>query len=285
MNTCVRRAYAKINLGLDVLGRRPDGYHELRTVMQTVDIWDELTLTKTDAGIAITTDAGELPTDGDNLIHKAIKLMQEEYGFDGGVRVHLRKNIPIAAGMAGGSTDAAATLKGVNELYELGVSEKRLMELGVRIGADVPYCVAGGTVLAEGIGERLTRLPAAPECVLVVAKPVYNISTKEIYEKLDARTDYPHPDMDGLLAAIREGSLSGMAARLGNVLEAVTIEQCPMVSRIRETILAGGALGCLMSGSGPSVFGIFADREKAEETARALRKLPDLTQIFVTKFL
>ncbi|MCM1528201.1 MAG: 4-(cytidine 5'-diphospho)-2-C-methyl-D-erythritol kinase [Bacteroides sp.] len=281
----MRRAYAKINLGLDVLGRRPDGYHELRTVMQTVDIWDELTLTKTDAGIAITTDAGELPTDGDNLIHKAIKLMQEEYGFDGGVRVHLRKNIPIAAGMAGGSTDAAATLKGVNELYELGVSEKRLMELGVRIGADVPYCVAGGTVLAEGIGERLTRLPAAPECVLVVAKPVYNISTKEIYEKLDARTDYPHPDMDGLLAAIREGSLSGMAARLGNVLEAVTIEQCPMVSRIRETILAGGALGCLMSGSGPSVFGIFADREKAEETARALRKLPDLTQIFVTKFL
>jgi 4-diphosphocytidyl-2-C-methyl-D-erythritol kinase len=285
MNTCQRKAYAKINLGLDVLGTLPNGYHEVKMIMQTVDIWDVLSFEKTETGIVITTDSGELPTDENNLIYKAARLMQEEFDIGGGVRIHLQKHIPIAAGMAGGSTDAAATMRGLNELYDLNVPEEKLMELGVRIGADVPYCIMGGTALAEGIGERLTRLPAAPECFLVVAKPDYNVSTKEIYEKLDALKDYAHPDIDGIVDAIKLGNLAGVAERLGNVLEDVTVQMHPAVTAVRELLEAKGALGSRMSGSGPTVFGIFDNQAAAETAAESLKAMPDVKQIFVTRFV
>lgn len=287
MNICRKKAYAKINLGLDVLGTLPNGYHEVRMIMQTVDIWDELTFERTNEGIVITTDSGELPTDENNLIYKAAKWMQEEFAFSGGVRIHLQKKIPIAAGMAGGSADAAATLKGIRELYELKASEERLMELGVRIGADVPYCVMGGTALAEGIGERLTRLPAAPECTLVVVKPDWNISTKEVYTRLDALEHYTHPDIDGMIASIERGDLAGVAERLGNVLEPVTVQICPPVRAIRVMMEQLGAIGSLMSGSGPTVFGIFEDPNKARAAAKVLSTSQHLMvkQSFVTNFV
>ncbi|MDE7253950.1 MAG: 4-(cytidine 5'-diphospho)-2-C-methyl-D-erythritol kinase [Acetatifactor sp.] len=285
MNTCVRKAYAKINLGLDVLGTLPNGYHEVRMVMQTVDIWDELTFEKTASGIAISTDSEELPTNGDNLIYKAAGLMMEELGIKGGVKIDLRKNIPIAAGMAGGSADAAAAMRGICELYGLQVEDQRLMELGVRIGADVPYCIMGGTALAEGIGERLTKLPSPPDCWLVVAKPDINVSTKYVYEHLDAVGDFPHPDIDGMITALKEGSLGGIVKRLGNVLEQVTVEAYPIVNDIKNGLRANGALGTLMSGSGPTVFGIFQDREQADTAALQLERQSLAGQVFVTNFV
>lgn len=285
MNTCVRKAYAKINLGLDVLGTLPNGYHEVRMVMQTVDIWDELTFERTASGIAISTDSEDLPTNGDNLIYKAAGLMMEELGIKGGVNIYLRKKIPIAAGMAGGSADAAAAMRGICELYGLQVEDQRLMELGVRIGADVPYCIMGGTALAEGIGERLTELPSPPDCWLVVAKPDINVSTKYVYEHLDAVGDFSHPDIDGMITALKEGSLGGIVKRLGNVLEQVTVEAYPIVDDIKNGLRASGALGTLMSGSGPTVFGIFQDKEQADMAALQLERQSLAGQVFVTNFV
>ena len=204
MNEYQMKAYAKINLGLDVVRRLENGYHEVKMVMQTVGIYDVLHFERIPEGIVVTTDSGELPTDENNLIYKAARLMKENYGIREGVRIHLEKHIPIAAGMAGGSTDAAATMKGINRLFDLGCTLEELMELGVKIGADVPYCVMGGTALAEGIGEKLTALPAAPECFLVVAKPDINVSTKYVYEQLDAAGVKEHPDIDGMVKAIGE---------------------------------------------------------------------------------
>ena len=287
MNKLQMKAYAKINLALDVLGTLPNGYHEVRMIMQTVDIWDELSFEKTETGIVITTDSGELPTDENNLIYKAVKLMQEEFANPGGVRIHLRKNIPIAAGMAGGSTDAAAAMKGFNELYELGAQTERLRELGVCIGADVPYCVMGGTALAEGIGEKLTGLPDAPQCTLVVVKPDLNVSTKEVYTRLDAMADVEHPDIDGMISAIENKDLAGVAKRLGNVLESVTMQLCPAIADIRNCMKSHGALGSLMSGSGPTVFGIFDDVSRAQAAADAIKGTPEMMvkQSFITSFV
>ena len=253
--------------------------------MQTVGIADVLTFGKRAEGIVITTDAGELPTDENNLIYKAAKLMMETYGITEGVRIHLQKNIPIAAGMAGGSTDAAATLKGMRELYELDCTDQELREIGVKIGADVPYCVMGGTALAEGIGEVLTALPAAPDCILVVAKPDINVSTKYVYEHLDAMDGYAHPDIDGMVAAIKEGSLAGVVERLGNVLETVTVEAHPIIDVIKQKMLELGAEGSLMSGSGPTVFGIFTDKEKAETACAQIAEAQLAKQVFVTNFV
>ncbi|MCM1089611.1 MAG: 4-(cytidine 5'-diphospho)-2-C-methyl-D-erythritol kinase [Butyrivibrio sp.] len=285
MNTCVRKAYAKINLGLDVLGILPNGYHEVKMVMQTVDIWDELTFERTASGITIATNSEELPTNGDNLIYKAAALMIDELGIKGGVNIDLRKNIPIAAGMAGGSADAAAAMRGICELYGLQVEDKRLMELGVRIGADVPYCIMGGTALAEGIGERLTELPSPPDCWLVIAKPDINVSTKYVYERMDAVGAYTHPDIDGMITALKEGSLGGIVQRLGNVLERVTVEEYPIVDYIKNQLRASGALGALMSGSGPTVFGIFREREQADTAALQIERQSLARQVFVTKLV
>lgn len=279
------KAYAKINLGLDVVGRLPNGYHEVRMVMQTVGIYDVLTFEKTEQGIVITTDSEELPTGGDNLIYKAVKLMFDQYGITQGVRIHLEKNIPIAAGMAGGSTDAAAAMKGINELFALGCSKETLMELGVRIGADVPYCVMGGTALAEGIGEKLTALTPAPECYLLIAKPDINVSTKYVYEHLDADDSYEHPDIDGMVKAISEGNLDGVLERLGNVLESVTVAAYPVIDIIKRRMRELGAAGSMMSGSGPTVFGIFTEKEKAGEAFEQIKKEQLAGQVFVTEMM
>lgn len=280
-----KKAYAKINLGLDVLGVLPNGYHEVKMVMQTVGIYDVLTFEKASEGIVITTDSGELPTNEDNLIYKAAKLLFDKYGVAEGVRIHLEKQIPIAAGMAGGSTDAAATLKGINELFELGCDEEELKTIGVKIGADVPYCVMGGTALAEGIGEKLTALTPAPDCYLLVAKPDINVSTKYVYEHLDALKSYEHPDIDGMVNAIEEGNLAGVVERMGNVLQDVTIPAHPIIETLKERMLELGADGSMMSGSGPTVFGIFTEEEAAQSAYEQMVADNVTKQIFLTGFV
>lgn len=283
-NVYETKAYAKINLGLDVLGLLSDGYHQVKMVMQTVGIYDVLTFERTESGVVLTTDSGELSTGGDNLICKAAQLMLDRYEIAGGVRIHLQKNIPIAAGMAGGSTDAAAALKGIDHLYGLGCSQEELMELGVLLGADVPYCIMGGTALAEGIGEKLTRLVPAPDCSLLVAKPDINVFTGQVYRQLDALDGYGHPDIDGMVEAITAGNLQGVIDRLGNVLENVTLPAYPIIDVIKKRMLESGAAGSLMSGSGPTVFGIFTDRKKAEKAGRLIKEEGLARQVFVTGF-
>lgn len=284
-DTLTRKAYAKINLGLDVVRRLENGYHEVRMIMQTVGIYDVLTFTAAQSGIRITTDSGELPVGEDNLIYRAARLLMETYNMSAGVDIHLEKHIPIAAGMAGGSSDAAATLLGLNELFSLGASDEQLRQLGVRIGADVPYCITGGTALAEGIGELLTPLPPTPQCVLLVAKPDIQVSTKYVYEHLDAGNSWQHPDIDGMRRSIENGDLSGVIARLGNVLETVTIEAYPVIDRIKREMVSGGARGSLMSGSGPTVFGIYDSREQARAVRDSLERQGLARELFVTEFV
>jgi len=282
MQELTLNAYAKINLGLDVVRRLPNGYHEVKMVMQSVGISDELTLTKTEEGIRVTTDTEELPTDENNLIYKAAKLMFTEYNITEGVQIHLSKNIPIAAGMAGGSTDAAGTMKGINELFGLNVPLERLMELGVRIGADVPYCILGGTALAEGIGEKLSCLKDMPHCRILVAKPDINVSTKFVYEHLDAEGVPHHPDIDGMVSAIETGDLQGIMDRMENVLETVTVPAHPIISTIKDKMMELGADKTLMSGSGPTVFGIFTNVVKAMNALDEMRESGLAKQVFLT---
>ncbi len=278
------KAYAKINLGLDVIGKLPDGYHEVKTVMQTVGIYDELTLEKAESGITVTTDSDKLPAGEDNLVYKAAKLMKEKYHIQEGVKIHLKKNIPIAAGMAGGSTDAAAAMKGMSRLFGREADLQEFMKMGVTIGADVPYCIIGGTALAEGIGEKLTPLELAPECYVLVAKPDISVSTKYVYEHLDAVGVKVHPDIDGMVEAINAGSLQGILDRMGNVLEAVTIPKYPVIDDIKRRMRELGAVNSLMSGSGPTVFGIFLDEDHAQAAMGRLREEGLAKQLFVTTF-
>ncbi len=279
------KAYAKINLGLDVVRRLENGYHEVKMVMQTVGIYDTLTFSKAESGIVITTDSGELPTDENNLIYKAAKLLLEHCKITGGVRIHLRKQIPIAAGMAGGSTDAAATFKGINQLYDLGCTMAELQQLGVKVGADVPYCIQGGTALSEGIGEILTALPDAPGCLVLVAKPDINVSTKYVYEHLDAAGLTYHPDIDGMVQAIKIGDLQGILNRMENVLETVTIPAHPVIADIKQQMEQMGALKSLMSGSGPTVFGIFTDEKQVRVAFEKLSGMNLAKQIFLTELI
>lgn len=285
MDKIYQKAYAKINIGLDVLRRRADGYHEVRMIMQTVDIFDELIIEKkAQAGIELQTDHRELPSDGSNLICKAAELLFRERKITEGVKITLVKRIPIAAGMAGGSSDAAAAMRGLNALFEMGYSVSQLQELGVRLGADIPYCITGGTMLSEGIGEILTPLPAPPECFLLIAKPDINVSTGFVYGNLHADTLEFHPDIDGMIGALEAGSRKGMTDRLGNVLETVTVKEYPVIDRIKEVMRTQGAENALMSGSGPTVFGIFGQKETAEAAAAAIREQQLAGQIFVTTF-
>ncbi len=280
-----QRAYAKINIGLDVLRRRADGYHEVKMIMQTVDIYDELVLERRkQPGIELRMDNSELPSGGDNLICRAADLLFREKEITGGVNISLTKRIPIAAGMAGGSADAAAALRGVNELFDLGYSLKELQALGVGLGADIPYCLAGGIMLSEGIGEILTPLPAPPAAHLVIAKPDINVSTAFVYGNLHADRLAWHPDIDGMIAALQKGDLDGITGRLGNVLETVTVKAHPVIEQIRELLRKQGAENALMSGSGPTVFGIFKEKETAARAAEAVERGRLAKQIFVTTF-
>lgn len=277
------KALAKINLGLDVLRKREDGYHEVRMIMQTIHMYDQIMLTQTsEPGIKVQTNVDFLPVNEDNLVYKAAKLLMDEFRITNGVNIWLRKFIPTAAGMAGGSSDAAAVLVGVNRMFQLGLSKEDLMKRAVTIGADVPYCVMRGTALAEGIGEILTPLPAIPPCYILIVKPPVSVSTKFVYTNLKANELKVHPDIDRQIAAIREGNLERMCRCMGNVLETVTIPAYPIIGRIRDEMIACGALNAMMSGSGPTVFGIFDDREKAEAAAGKLRGERGTGQVFLT---
>ena len=278
------RAWAKINLGLDVTGRREDGYHLLRSVMQTLDLHDTLEIEESSPGSALVrTDNPELPDGDDNLITRAARAILQSYAPDAGVSIHVRKRIPLAAGLAGGSADAAATLLGIRSLLGLRIPDDELMDMGGCLGADVPYCIKGGTALAEGIGEVLTDLPSMPDCAIVLAKPRVAVSTEEIYRRLDGGKPAAAPDIDAQIEALERHDLRGIAARLGNVLESVTSALCPEVTRIKERLLSMGALGAQMSGSGPTLFGIFDDEKKAGHACSVIKSEEEGTEVFLTR--
>lgn len=277
------KALAKINLGLDVVRRREDGYHEVRMIMQTIHLYDRLDIKRTkESGIQIQTNLSFLPVNENNLIYKAAKLLMDEFSITDGVSVKLDKRIPVAAGMAGGSTDAAAMLFGMNRLFSLGLTKRQLMERGVQIGADVPYCIMRGTALAEGIGEELSPLAPMVKCPVLIAKPSISVSTKFVYQNL--KLDYAtiHPDIDLLIDDIKAKNLHDIAAHMGNVLETVTIPNYPVIDEIKKHMLSHGAVGAMMSGSGPTVFGLFDDEAIAKKAYKAMRSSHLARQVYLT---
>ena len=282
MNEISVKALAKINLGLDVIRRREDGYHEVSMVMQTIHLYDRLDIQKNTSGqITMETNLAFLPTNENNLVYKAAKLLCDEFQIKDGIHVNLQKRIPVAAGMAGGSTDAAAVLYGINKIFDLGLTTEQLMERGVKIGADVPYCLLRGTALAEGIGEKLSPLPPMVKCPILIAKPNINVSTKFVYEnlKLDG---IKHPDIQKLIADIKEKDLYKIAADMGNVLETVTIPEYPIIAEIKEHMMNHGAVGSMMSGSGPTVFGLFDSEQTAEAAYNAMKRSGLAKQVYLT---
>lgn len=277
------KALAKINLGLDVVRRREDGYHEVRMIMQTIHLYDRLDIKRTkESGIQIQTNLSFLPVNENNLIYKAAKLLMDEFSITDGVSVKLDKRIPVAAGMAGGSTDAAAMLFGMNRLFSLGLTKRQLMERGVQIGADVPYCIMRGTALAEGIGEELSQLPPMVKCPVLIAKPSISVSTKFVYQNLKLDDTTIHPDIDLLIEDIRAKNLYDIAAHMGNVLETVTIPNYPVIDEIKKHMLSHGAVGAMMSGSGPTVFGLFDDEATAKKAYKAMRSSHLARQVYLT---
>ncbi len=293
--TVTKKAYAKVNLGLDIVGLREDGYHLVKMIMQTIDLFDVLTFQPAERpGIFLKIsekstipDVADVPTDGRNLIVKAAGRILEKAGIpEAGVEILLEKHIPMAAGMAGGSTDCAAALRGVAELMELDLGEKELAEIGVSLGADVPYCLMGGTALSEGIGEVLTPLPALPPCGFLIVKPEFGASTKEVYGAYDRLMpeEIRHPDIDGMTEALKQGDLSGVAARLGNVLEPVTVAMHPQIRTIEDLIRRSGVKDTIMTGSGPTVFGILPetikDAEHAAEKSRCISEIKEQLEAF-----
>lgn len=285
MNELKLKAMAKINLGLDVLRRREDGYHDLRMIMQSIYLYDQIELRKKQQpGIQVEVNLSYLPANEDNLVYRAAKLLMDEFAIIEGVQIRLQKYIPVAAGLAGGSSDAAAVLVGMNRMFGLNLSQEQLMERGVKIGADVPYCIMRGTALAEGIGERLTRLPNAPEVHVLLAKPPIHVSTQFVYGNLKANALTAHPDIDGQIQAIRDGDLYAMADKMGNVLETVTIPAHPVIREIKDGMMEQGAVNAMMSGSGPTVFGLFDDQQKAQAAYDRMMESGLAKQVFLTRF-
>lgn len=272
MNRIQMKALAKVNLGLDVIRRREDGYHEVKMIMQTVRLYDRIILEKTQKGISMETNLSFLPVNEQNIAYRAAKMLMDEFHIQSGLHIKIDKHIPVAAGMAGGSTDGAAVLYGVNKIFELGLTKRQLMERGIKLGADVPYCIMRGTVLSEGIGEILTPVSSLPDCHILIAKPPVSVSTKHVYENLKLDKIEKHPDIDGMVEALRIEDLHGVTQRMENVLETVTIPEHPEIQQIKELMIKEGALNALMSGSGPTVFGIFDDREKGMRARDLLRK-------------
>lgn len=280
------KAMAKINLGLDVVRKREDGYHEVRMIMQTVNLYDKLFLSVSEQpGIRLKTNLSFLPVNENNLIYRSAKLMMDEFDIKNGVDIQLQKFIPVAAGMAGGSSDAASTLIAMNRLFDLHLSRRKLMELGVRLGADVPYCISGGTALSEGIGEVLTRLPDVPRGYVLVAKPGISVSTQFVYSHLKLDEVTVHPDIDGQVEAIRRQDFKAMADLMGNVLETVTIPAHPVIKEIKDFMIKHGAINAMMSGSGPTVFGLYNNHRQAEAACEALREAGIAKMVFLTTFI
>lgn len=274
------KAYGKINIALDVIGKRGDGYHLLRMIMQTVNIYDELEFKKAENGIHITSNKDFVPRDSRNLVYKAIDLFCNTYNIEKAISVHIDKNIPVEAGMAGGSADAAATLRAMRDLYRPQVKDEELMALGVKIGADVPYCIKGGTALCEGIGEVITQLKPFKDKILVVVKPNFGVSTVATYKSFKLSEVEQHPKVDELIIAMERDNLSYVATNMMNLLEQVTLKEHKEIAEIKEFMNREGALGSMMSGSGPTVFGFFDDENKAKAVAEKLKE--KYLEVFVT---
>jgi 4-diphosphocytidyl-2-C-methyl-D-erythritol kinase len=258
------KAYAKINISLDVIGKRDDGYHFLKMIMQNIDLYDHIIVEKAYKGINLICNKPYIPRDEKNLAYKAAKIFFEHYNINGGAMINIRKNIPVAAGLAGGSTDAAAVLKCLRDLYAPNLDDTQLMELGLKIGADVPYCILGGTALCEGVGEIITPLVPFKNYILVLVKPSFGVSTKEVYTSLDIKKIYRHPDTDSIITAMSEGNIMYVANNMKNILENVTLKKHQSLKEIKKEMLKMDALGALMSGSGPTVFAFFDDMLKAQ---------------------
>lgn len=286
MDLIKKKAYGKLNLSLDIVGKREDGYHLVRMIMQTVDLYDTITIQKQESsGIWLTTNREDLPTNEDNLIYQAAHLLLKEYHLSTGVRIHLEKHIPVAAGMAGGSADCAATLTGINELFSLGLSKEELQQRAVTLGADVPYCILGGTALSEGIGEILTPLTDVAPCNVLLVKPNIDVSTKWVYTTLRWQELTNHPDIDGMIEALNNHSLKEVSNRMENVLETVTIPSYPIIQQIKDKMMELGAHNAMMSGSGPTVFGLFPDEQKGNKAYEIFKKrYPDF-QVEWTHFV
>ena len=275
-------ANAKINLTLDILGKRPDGFHEVAMVMQTIGLHDTLVMEKTERDIELSINVPWLKADEKNLAWRAAELIRQEYGLEGGVRIELTKRIPVAAGLAGGSADAAAVFKGMNDLYGLQLDEEKLCELGARLGSDIPFCIMGGTMLATGRGEVLTRLSDMPETWVVLAKPRISVSTAWAYQNYDEQGAERHPDNEAIKQAIDRGNRKAVAGLLCNVLESVTIKKYDVIAEYKQMMLDKGAMASMMSGSGPTVFGLAKSREQAEAIADVLRQNTN-ADVFVTR--
>lgn len=272
MDSINLKALAKINLGLDVVGEREDGYHEVRMIMQSIHLYDRVEMKKTKSPhIKVDVNLYYLPVDENNLVYQAARLMKERYSIKEGVHITLQKFIPVAAGLAGGSSDAAAVLVGMNRLFRLGLKNEQLQKIGAEIGADVPFCVMRGTALAEGIGEKLTALPPMPKCPVLIAKPGMSVSTKEVYGNLKLYDGIQHPDIDGIAEGIRSRNLSDVASHMGNILETVTVPRYPVINDIKRLMMENGALNAMMSGSGPSVFGLFPNEKEIRKAYEALK--------------
>lgn len=285
MNSLEINAYGKINLGLDIIRKLPNGYHEVNMIMQSVNLYDTIKIQKNSnlSKITITT-VSDLPTNKDNLIYKAANLLIQEFHIKESVMIDLIKRIPIAAGMAGGSADAAATLMGMNQLFDLNLSTTDLMKRGVTLGADIPYCILNGTAHSKGIGEILTTLPTPPDCTLLIVKPPISVSTKYVYEHLNLDNIVKHPDILAIINAIKNHSLFEMAINLENILETVTTKKYPIIEFIKKELIENGAMTSLMSGSGPTVFGIFEKKQVADKAADKFKILHSDYDVFVTTF-
>jgi len=284
MNSITVKAYAKINIGLDVLGKRPDGYHDVSMIMQSVDLHDTVTIRKTRfKSITVDTNLYFLPTDRRNLAYKAVEVFDGHHPIRCGLSIFINKRIPVAAGLAGGSTDAAAVLTGLNKMFQAGLSAEELMKLGVRIGADVPYCLLMGTALSEGIGEILKPIKPLPDCHILLVKPNISVSTKYVYENLRLNDSIRHPDIPAMIEAIEESDLYRLASLMENILETITIKEYPIIGGIKEKMKDLNALTSVMSGSGPTVFGIFDSRQKAENAYRFFKSMDSGMQAILTK--
>ncbi|NFN95673.1 4-(cytidine 5'-diphospho)-2-C-methyl-D-erythritol kinase [Clostridium botulinum] len=275
------KAYAKINISLDVIGKREDGYHLLKMIMQNIDLYDIVQVEKIPNGIKLKCNKPYVPTDERNLAYKAAKLFKETYDIKSGIYINIEKNIPVSAGLAGGSTDAAAVLKIMNKMFNTNVPQSELMDLGLKLGADVPYCICGGTALCEGIGEKVTKLKPFRDKILVVVKPPFGVSTKEVYKAFDLSKVIFHPKTNELISNIEKNNIDFIANNMKNLLENVTLGRYKIISTIKEEINTCGALGSMMSGSGPTVFGFFDDILKAQKCYEKMKE--KYVDVFITR--
>ena len=266
------KSYAKVNITLDVVGKREDGYHLLKMIMQNIDIYDVITIEKIESGIEITCNKPYVPTDERNLAYKAAKLFKDTFNITSGVSINIKKNIPVAAGLAGGSTDCAAVLKIMNKLFQVNADNEKLMELGVKLGADVPYCINGGTALCEGIGEILTPLKPFKNHIIVLVKPPFGVSTKDVYKNFDLGRVKNHPETDKVITYMNEDNLYEVAKNMKNLLENVTLKKHKVISSIKSEMESLGAIKAMMSGSGPTVFAFFDDMMKAQRCYDEMKK-------------